>query len=402
MKRFVIISTVLLLIGVGVFGFSLYHYIDVTRPDKTEATQAGSTAQTATEADAPASSSLDDVGIFSADYDKAAADVANMKTEQMVGQLLIGAVTNADTAAADIKTYSLAGVRFKNEFFDYMDKDQITAAVKQVASAAEISPILAVQEEGGDYCDVSTHSVFSDVSFSLPRSLMDGGDLRTVENAEDEKAQFLKELGFNVNLAPSVDLAAEFNHIMYSRSLSADVQTTSTYAEYVAKHNQAKGMSVTLKHFPGYGTLPDTYDTIVTDTRDAATIRSTDYAPFKKGAEAGAHFIMMSNVIIQNIDPDHTAALSQTLHRELRENVGFTGLVMADLSGDVDYSDYADGNSPYVAAVLAGNDVILVSDYSAAYNAILDAVKDGTITQDTLRQACTRMLAYKYSAGLIK
>ena len=402
MKRFVIVSTVLLLIGAGLFGYSLYNYIEVTRPAVSASPAGGDKAQSATEEPKLDRASLEDSGIFSANYEKAAEDAAQMTKEQMIGQLLLGAVSSTDAAVTDVKRYSLAGVSFNSECFDYMDKDQITAAVDSVHDAPAISPILAVEEEGGRRNAVSSHSVFTDTAFDSPRNLFASGGLAAVEKAEDEKAQFLSGLGFNLNLAPVVDLAAEFNHIMYSRSLSEDVQTTSAYAEYVSRFNQAKGVSVTLKHFPGYGTLPDTVDSIVTDTRDASAIRSTDYAPFKAGANAGAHCIMISNVVIQNIDPAHTAALSQIMHRELREEVGFTGLIIADLSGSVDYSAYCDGHSAPVAAVLAGNDLILTDDYASAYTSILAAVNDGTVDPDIIRQACTRVLAYKYTAGLIE
>ena len=402
MKKFVIVSTVLLLIGASLFGYSLYHYISVTNPSAVAAPSSQTPTEPAGEEPTLNRASLDDNGIFSANYEKASAYVAEMSREQMVGQILLGSVSDTSAAATDVKRYALAGVLFENESFDYLTKEQVTEAVAAVGEAAEVSPILAVQEEGGNVNSVSSHEAFSDVTFSSPRNLYDSGGLAAVEKEEDKKAEFLHELGFNLNLAPVVDLASEFNHIMYSRSLSGEVQSTSDYTAYAAKFNQAKGISVALKHFPGYGTLPDTVDSVVTDDREASSIRSNDYAPFKAGAEAGAHFIMVSNVVVQNIDSAHTAALSPDIHRELREDVGFTGLVMTDLIDRADYSAYSDGKPVAVAAVLAGNDLILVRDYASAYNAILDAVKDGTIDPDIIRQACTRVIAYKYTAGLIE
>ena len=160
-----------------------------------------------------------------------------------------------------------------------------------------------------------------------------------------------------------------------------------------------------MKHFPGYGTVPASADTgvgAVTDDRDAETIRSKDYTPFKKGVAAGAHVVMVSNVLVKNIDSAHTAALSPTIHSELRGTVGFTGVIMTDVLDGADYSAYAEGNKPVVQAVLAGNDLILVRDYATAYNDILAAVKAGTINESQIKEACTRVLAYKYTAGIMK
>ena len=406
MKRFAIISTVVLLICGGIFGYSLNHYI-TTRNAAAAPSPAAVTQVDVTEAPTEALS-LDDVdlladnGIFSAYYDKAAGYVNTLTAEQMVGQLIVGVVSDPTTAVTDVSRYSLAGVQFDTAYFDYMSKDDVKAAVQNVRSAATIAPILAVQEEGGSRRSaVSSHSAFDDVNFELPRDTFESSGLSAVEKVEDEKAQFLKDLGFNLNLAPVVDLPDMYDQIMYSRSLSSDPQVTATFAEYVSKFNQAKGVSVALRHFPGYGTIHDTDESIVVDTRDATTIRTTDYIPFKAGASAGAHFIMVSNVVVQNIDPSHTAALSPLLHRELRDTVGFTGLIITDVLDGTDYSQYADGRNTAVSAVLAGNDLILVKDYAAAYNAILAAVKDGTISSDILRQVCTRVIAYKYAAGLM-
>ena len=403
MKKFVIISLILILLSTGVFGYSLYNYIEVTRP----AEETPADTWTPATADEPTEltlnrASLDDDGIFSEYYSRAQAYVSNMSKEQMIGQMLLGIVSDVDTASTDVKRYALGGVLFDSVAFDYKSQDEVKEAIASVGESALTAPILAAQEEGGLINTVSDHDAFYDVSFDSPRNIYENGGIAEVERTEDEKAQFLADLGFNLNLAPVVDLPNNYNQIMYSRSLCGDAQTTSVYAEYVAKFNQAKGVSVALKHFPGYGTIPDTIDSVVIDDRAADDIRALDYMPFKAGAAAGAHFIMISNVVVQNIDEYHTAALSTTLHRELRENVGFTGLIMTDVIDRADYSAYADGNSVAVTAVLAGNDVILVRDYGTAYNAILAALNNGTIDPAIIQQACTRVIAYKYAAGILE
>lgn len=403
MKRFVIISTAVLLICAGIFGFSLYYYMtsDGTVSPTVVAPESTVPGSSPTEGLSLNVDMLNDHGIFSEYYEAAGEFVSGMTTEQMVGQMIVGLTDDPSTAVTDISRYSLAGVLFDETYFDFMSKDEVASAVRDVRSAASIAPILAVREEGGNVNTVSSHSAFNDIKFDSPRDIYEAEGLSSVEEIEDIKTAFLKQYGFNLNLAPVVDLPENYDQIMYSRSLTSDPQVTASYAEYVSRNNQAKGVSVALKHFPGYGTIPDTSDSVVVDTRDATTIRTTDYIPFKAGATAGAHFIMISNVVVRNIDPSHTASLSPTLHRELRDTVGFTGLIITDVLDRTDYSAYADGRNVAVAAVLAGNDLILVKDYASAYNAILDAVNNGTIGKDILRQVCTRIIAYKYAAGLM-
>jgi len=415
MKKFAIISTILILLAAALFGYSLYHYLDVTGAlDKreavatnTEATVAAAVNNAVKDDEQPTeekTAAANTDGIFSAGTEKAAKYVESLSTEEMAGQLILGICADASTAAEEMNKYNLSGMLFESGNFTYMTPEQVTEAIKTAQAKTNIKPILAAQEEGGAYTTISDLTGFTEYDFNPLRSEFESGGLQAAEKAEDQKITMLKNVGFNLNLAPVVDVCSDGTQIMYSRSLSDDVEKVSAFAEYAAKFDQAKGVSVALKHFPGYGTVPDSANTgvgAIEDDRTAESIRSVDYQPFKAGAEAGAHFIMMSNLLVKSMDPTHIASLSPTLHNELRDNVGFTGLIITDVLDDADYSAYADGKKPVVQAVLAGNDVILVRDYATAHADIVAAVKSGAITEDQLKAACTRVIAYKYVAGIM-
>lgn len=414
MKKFVIISVVLVLVAAGVFGFALYHYMKVN--DSSEKKEAAVTEAVEKETEAPVQATetvkakredktVDAAKLFAAGEDQAKTYVEGMTKEEMVGQLLLGVCPDPSAASAQMKQYSLAGMLFTKENFQGMTSAQIPAQLSGAAAELKTKPILAACEEGGPNTTISDLPGYEEYEFNAPRSEFEAGGLQGVEKAEESKIVLLKEAGFNMNLAPVIDLASSIDQMMYTRSISNDVETVSAYAEYAAKFDQPRGVSIALRHFPGYGTIPDSANTgvgAVVDERDAQTIRATDYIPFKKGIEAGAHVVMMSNVVVKSIDPSHTAALSPTLHKELRSDIGFAGLIMTDMLDSADYSAYADGKKPAVQAVLAGNDLILVRDYATAYNDILAAVKDGTITEAQLKEACTRVIAYKFTARIMK
>ena len=416
MKKFVIISIILLLIGGTAFGFSLKHYIDVKSEQNkaveetdTDVEKDADQQENATEADAAPAKSLADEDLFSANYDKAKKAIEDMSDEEMVGQLIVGVCSDTDTGAEDIKNYSLAGFLFDSEAFSGKTGDEVKQSIAGIKKEAKVAPIIAAEEEGGERTTISGSEAFPENVYDSPRNILASGGLQEVEKAELEKATFLKEAGFNLNFAPVVDMPDSSDQIMYSRSLSDDQKVVGDFAKYCAKQVQAKGVSVALKHFPGYGAIPDTANeeaqangTAVVDDRKADDIRNKDYEPFKQGAQEGAHFIMVSNVVVKSIDASHTAALSSSVHKELRDLVGFSGLIITDVIDERDYSAYADGKDTAVAAILAGNDLVLSRNYSTAYTAILSAVNDGTISREMLEQVCTRVLAYKYTAGMIK
>lgn len=409
MKKFLIVSIVLILISGLAFSLSLYHYIDVTGDDATPDEVVPTVSvedEKEDETVAVTSNSVpvewQDGGIFSQNYDKAYKDTLSMTNEQMVGQLIIGTCPTDSTAESVISNYALGGFFFKSDNFMSLSVDQIKEQIASYQSKAKIPMIMSVEEEGGAYCPVSDADLYDDYEFTSIRDAFTEGGLDGLKEIESNKAQMLNLAGINLNFAPVCDMAEEQTQIMYSRSLGGTLQDAQDYVKNTTEISQSKGVSVALKHFPGYGTTPDTYESIVTDTRDVSTFETKDFLPFKSGIEEDAHCVMMSNMLVQNMDPNCVVSLSDYAHTILRNELKFTGLIITDNLNNADYSQYANGKDVYVQAVLAGNDMIMVDDAESAYKAILAAVNDGTISKDTLQKACMRVLAYKYTAGIIK
>lgn len=410
MKKFLAISMILILLSGAVFGVSLYHYIDVkggATPDQVDPTEEIKDDDNKKEEEKVVTSTSlpkewNDNGIFSKNYDKAYTDTLGMTTEQMVGQLIIGTCPTDDTADELVTKYALGGYFFNSDNFFMMNTDQIKEKVSSYQQKAKTPMIMSVEEEGGAYCPVSDADLYDNYEFSSIRDVYAEGGLTALKENETNKATMLSTVGINLNFAPVCDMAQEQTQIMYSRSLGGTLEDTQQYVKDTTSVSQEKGVSVALKHFPGYGTIPDTLDSVVTDTRDGASFEGNDFVPFKAGIDSGAHCIMMSNVLVQNIDPTCVASLSDYTHTILRNELKFTGLIITDNLNNADYSQYSNSKDVYVQAVLAGNDMVMVDDVDAAYKAILDAVNDGTISKDALQKACMRVLAYKYTAGIIK
>lgn len=416
MKKFLIISTALILVSAVFFGFGLSHYIKslpsdelpTTTETKHHSNKADKNADIDTNKDdipvTPMPSAWQDNGIFSKNYDKAYSYVSRMTKEQLVGQMLVATCPTDGTAEDMLRRYGLGGYIYCVDNFYAKSMDDIKATISTHKSGASTPVFTAVTEEGGAKTTVSDLDAFYEYSFASPRNTFAEGGMDAVKTAEQQKAQMLSTIGINMNLAPVCDMAEESNQIMYSRSLGGTVEDTSEYARVSTEAHQSKGVSVALKHFPGYGTNLDTYDPIVVDTRDTATFENNDMKPFESGISAGAHCVMMSNVLVQNLDSTCISSLSKTMHQTLRNTMKYTGLIMTDDLSRTDYSQYANGKDVYVQAVLAGNDLIMVSSSSVdtAYNNILSALNDGTIKLDDLQKACTRIIAYKYTVGLMK
>ena len=157
-----------------------------------------------------------------------------------------------------------------------------------------------------------------------------------------------------------------------------------------------------LKHFPGYGNNVDTHTGIAIDERDYSTFETSDFIPFKRGIESNVQGILVSHNIVKSMDENYPASLSPSVHDILRNKLGFTGVIMTDDLAMDAISLYTNGQDAAVLAILAGNDILILSDYETSYNNLLSAAKNGQLDLSIIDKAVFRVLALKYSANIIK
>ncbi len=208
-------------------------------------------------------------------------------------------------------------------------------------------------------------------------------------------------LGVNVNLAPVADVPLDKSNYIADRCFSLDAEETAEYIRTVVTQMKQDKLGSTLKHFPGYGGSVDTHKSMGYDTRDYSAFTERDFLPFIAGIEAGADAVMVSHNIVKCMDSKNPASLSPAVHNILREDLGFTGVIISDDLGMGAITEFTDGKNPAVAAVLAGNDMVAYSDYKSAIKAIVSAVKNGTIPQSQIDASVLRILKWKRFLGLI-
>jgi len=246
----------------------------------------------------------------------------------------------------------------------------------------------------------SKYPAFRSEPFASPQKLYAQGGLPLLEEDAREKSAFLLDLGINVNLAPVADVSTDPSSFIYYRTLGQDAETTARYVESTVQTMRNAGIGCALKHFPGYGNNGDTHQSIITDTRDAAAFWQADFLPFQSGIAAGADMVLVSHTIVQAFDAERPASISPAIYTLLREELGFTGLIITDDMGMDGLTAFTDDGDAAVQAVLAGADILLTSRYPAQIAAVLQAVEDGRIPMQTIDERVTRILRYKIEKGL--
>lgn len=324
--------------------------------------------------------------------------LAGMSLEEKVGQMFI--VRCPETGGAgDVSKYQMGGYILFDRDFNGYSRQEVTGHIQSYQANAKIPLFIGVDEEGGIVNRVSHY--FRAVPFWSPQDLYAEGGLSLIVSDTQEKAELLYSLGINLNFAPVCDVSTDPDDYIYARSFGKDAQQTARYVETVVQTMQEEQMGSVLKHFPGYGNNQDTHAGIVHDNRPYSTFEQQDFLPFQAGIDAGAQCVLVSHNIVACMDEEAPASLSANVHRILREELGFEGVIMTDDLYMQAIQQYTGTSDAAVMAVRAGNDMLCCTNYEEQIPAVIDAVKDGTITEARIDESVLRILQWKQSLGLL-
>ena len=324
----------------------------------------------------------------------------SLSLERKAAQLLLVGCSDAEIGNTVCEN-GAGGLCLFAKPFEYKTADEVRSMTAGFQDAAEIPVLLSVDEEGGTVCRVSLNPNLRSTNFWSPRYLFEQGGWELIRSDTEEKADFLLDLGLNVNLAPVCDVPFNASDFIYPRCFSTDAAETSEYIETVVGIMKTHGLGSTLKHFPGYGGSADTHLNMAYDGRTIEEFDARDLLPFEAGIKAGADSVMVTHNIVECMDSERPASLSPEVHRILREELGFRGVIITDDLGMNAITQFTNGQNPAVAAVLAGNDLLCYADFDNSVAAITDAVRDGTIKEEQIDASVLRILCWKKSLGLL-
>lgn len=324
-------------------------------------------------------------------YSKASQIVESMTTEQKIGQLLLIRVPISNHLKV-IENYHIGGYLLFGRDTDNKTKNELINTISSYQNASSIPLLIAIDEEGGTVSRLSSNNNIIDKPFLSPQELYKIGGFNAIVNDTKYKNSILYELGINVNLAPVADTTTSPLSYMYDRSFGKNSKSTAKYIETIIKNTDEK-VSYVLKHFPGYGDNIDTHKTISIDTRSYNKFKKNDFLPFKAGIENGAQAILVSHNYIQKIDNSNPASLSSNIHNILKKELQFNGIIMTD---DLNMNALNNINKKYIKALLAGNNIIIVSNYEEAFEEINSGIKNNQISEKYIEYLITQNIAWKY------
>lgn len=327
----------------------------------------------------------------------------SMSLDQKIGQLFMVAANGRDTDEAYylmidslIENYSLGGlIYFQSE------PHQHNLLVNRFQSRSNIPMMNGIDGEWG-------LSMRIDSLISFPWNMT----LGAIQNEEllyemgVAIAQECKTMGIHFNFTPVVDVNSNpLNPIINARSYGEAPLNVSKKALALMNGMQEFGVLACAKHFPGHGdTQSDSHKTLPVINHSKARIDTVDMIPFKRLIDSGVASVMVAHLNIPSLDSAENRASTLSpyvVDTMLRQQLNFSGLTFTDALNMKGVSAFYESGELEVAALKAGNDVLLFPEnIPAAFTAIKQAIQDSVLTEDRINRSCHKILKAKEWLGL--
>lgn len=342
--------------------------------------------------------------ITSIHADQLSKQINHMSLQDKIAQMyFVPSNGNQNDVLNAIQQYHVGGIVLFGSDFQNQTLDQFKNKLTKWQKTSQIPLFIGTDQEGGTVSRLSDNSqLTNNRQFPSPQAL--NNNMQAEIDETRNVASILHNLEINWNFAPVADVSNNPQSFIYSRTFGKDYQQTASYISKVVPAIQSQKVVVTLKHFPGYGTANDTHTGFASTNKSLADFQNQDFLPFIAGIKSHANAVLVSHIVINQVDNHYPASLSPQIHKILRNQLGFKGVIITDDLGMDAITRFAQDNhvNADVLAVKAGNDMLLSKNYQTGIPAIEQAVKNHQISEKQINQSVYRILKLKEKIGLIK
>jgi beta-N-acetylhexosaminidase len=260
---------------------------------------------------------------------------------------------------------------------NFEDRAQLTALVDDIHALRSPPLLVAVDQEGGRV------QRFREPFTRLPSMrelgrLYDSNRRAAVDAARSIgwlMAVELRSCGVDLSFAPVVDIDRGLAAVIGDRAFHHSAAAVAALAAAFVAGMQRAGMAATAKHFPTHaGALLDSHAELATDSRDYAELID-DLEPYRKLISAGLPSIMVGHVVFPALDPVPASLSSWWIKTQLREDFGFTGVVISDDLGMGGVAGMGTMAERAKRALAAGCDMLLLCNEPHAVAEVLSALR---------------------------
>jgi beta-N-acetylhexosaminidase len=345
---------------------------------------------------------------------------ARMSLEEKLGQLFVVEVYGQSADTVHPRNRELYGVDTPAEviakyrpgaviYFDARRGPDNVRSPRQIAGlsnglqrASRIPLIISVDQEGG-----SVVYRLTEPATQLPGNMALGATRSTADTFASAQVigTELAAVGINQNYAPVSDVNINpANPVIGVRSFGSDPKLVARMVGEAVRGYHRGDVASAAKHFPGHGdTDTDSHTGLPVITHSRAELDRIDLPPFREAIRRGVDTIMSAHIVVPALDATGVPATMShpIITGLLREELGFDGLIVTDALDMAGASEEFPPDVAPVRALQAGCDqLVLAPQLDVAFGAVLDAVKNGTISEERIDASVRRVLLHKLRRGL--
>ena len=294
-----------------------------------------------------------------------------------------------DSLMYGLERFPVGGLIYDEDNIE--NREQISGMIngsqQYIKNRINIPLLEAIQEESGQNSLLASNETMG-VPWTKNAIDIDSADRASLTGLVMGK--YLSDIGFNLNLGLEANVEGDIN------SFGTDPVAVSEKVESVIDGLHVNGVYAAVKYFPGYH-MTQLFDENG-QVRNINDILGDELYPFQQAVKAERAFIMVGHESIPELTgEDLPASMSGAVANSiLRGMLDYNGVVITDaLDKDEIIYNYGSEYSA-IMAVQAGCDMLLKPyDFQSAYYAVLNAVYNGTISEERINTSVRRILKMK-------
>ena len=278
-------------------------------------------------------------------------------------------------------------------------ESQLATLISQIRSLNG-QPLLCIDEEGGRVARIANNPNFNVKKYESMIAIGDMGDPANAYECGNTIGTYLHRYGFDIDFAPVADVNTNpENVIIGARAFSDDPAVAAPMVTNYLQGLKDAGVTGCIKHFPGHGdTKADTHFGYASTQKTWAEMMDCEMVTFKTGIQWGCQLIMTAHIGTPKVTgSDVPSTMSPIiLQDKLRGELGYRNIIITDgMEMGAITQQYTSAEAA-VGSIQAGVDIVLgPKNLIEAFDAVIAAVNDGTISEERINQSVRRILTLR-------
>ena len=276
------------------------------------------------------------------------------------------------------------------------DEAQLARIIPQVR-ALNGHPLLCIDEEGGRVSRIANNTNFNVKKYESMATIGATGDPQNAYECGNTIGTYLKRYGFDIDFAPVADVNTNPENIVIGpRAFSDDPAVAAPMVVNYLQGLKDAGITGCIKHFPGHGdTKADTHYGYASTQKTWEEMLNCEMVTFKAGIQWGCQLVMTAHIGAPKVTGSGVPSTMSPiiLQDKLRGELGYQNIIITDAMEMGAITQQYTSAEAAVGSIKAGVDIVLGPRYfTEAFDAVMAAVNNGTISEERINQSVRRIL----------